>query len=505
MSTSTNMVPRRTWLPAVVARQLPAIVSRQSPVVRPQAASPAAGFTDFLPAHLEILETPASPKMGFLLWTLCGMFSAALAWSCVAKIDIYAEAKGRLQPSGRSKVVQPVQVGRVVGISVANGSRVRAGDLLIKLDSTQADADRDAAKAELASLKSEIARRTTEIVAARLNIANPTITFPADVPELFRKRDDALFQAEIGQYRDQVDTINAQIAEKTARKTRLVDTIAARERLIAPMRERLTMKSTLEAKQAGTHAAVLDATQALQTEERNLADDRGQSIENDAAAVSLQSRLKQALSTFLADQNQHLSDAMRRQDDVEQNLIKAEDRVQQTRIVAPIDGTVQQLGVTTVGQVVSVGQPLMVIVPSTGALEVMALVQNQDIGFVQPDQPVVLKIDAFPFTHYGTLDGKVTRISNEAVDSQEATASSDASTLAQNVNNSALSASQRVQNLVYPAVVQLDRTEINADGKAVPLIPGMMVTAEIRTGSRRVIQYLLAPIWEATSGAAHER
>ncbi len=185
--------------------------------------------------------------------------------------------------------------------------------------------------------------------------------------------------------------------------------------------------------------------------------------------------------------------------------MKANDKAQHARIMAPIDGTVQQLAVTTVGQVVTSGQPLMVIVPSSGALEVMALVQNQDIGGVKEEQDVVLKVDAFPFSHYGTLKGTVKRISNEAVDSQEATASSDASTLARPINNSAISGSQKVQNLVYPVSVQLDRTMMNADGKDVPLMPGMMVTAEIQTGSRRVIQYLLAPIWEATSQAAHER
>ena len=91
----------------------------------------------------------------------------------------------------------------------------------------------------------------------------------------------------------------------------------------------------------------------------------------------------------------------------------------------------------------------MVLVPSSKALEVMALVQNQDIGFVKEGQQAVLKVDAFPFSHYGTLKGTVTRVSNEAVDSQEATAASDASTLARPVNNQAVSGSQKVQNLVY--------------------------------------------------------
>ena len=491
--------PRRARLPAIISR-VPALVSRGGAAPKPVSA-----YTEFLPAHLEILETPASPRMAFLLWTLCGMITAAIAWSSLAKIDIYAEAQGRIQPSGRSKVIQPLDVGRVQAIAVSNGSIVKAGDLLVQLDSTQSDADRDAARAELQSLHAEIARRTTEIVDVQAAVANPTIIYPPDVSDSFRRREDSVFQAEMSQFQAQNEGLQAQLAEKTARNQRLKDNMSARERVIASMAERLTMKQTLETKQAGTHAAVIDASQLLENEQRNLMDDRGQVLENDAAAVSLKRRLEQVKRDFLATQNQKVTDAERRRDAVEQNFIKASDRAQHARIAAPIDGTVQQLAVTTVGQVVTSGQPLMVIVPSTGALEVMALVQNQDIGFVKGEQDVVLKVDAFPFSHYGTLKGTVKRISNEAVDSQEATASSDASTLARPINNSALSGSQRVQNLVYPVTVQLEKTIINADGKEVPLMPGMMVTAEIQTGSRRVIQYLLAPVWETASQSAHER
>ena len=501
MSTPVPLsAPRRSRLPAVIAR-VPAVLGRGAPA-KPKLNS---AYTEFLPAHLEILETPASPKMSFMLWTICGMMTAAIAWSSFAKIDIYAEAQGRIQPSGRSKVIQPLDVGRVSDIAVQNGSIVKAGDLLIQLDATQSEADRTAAGAELQSLHAEMARRTTEIVDVQAGVGSPTIIYPPDVSDPYRKRDDSVFQAEMSQYGAQVEGLQAQLAEKSARNSHLVDTIAAREKVIASMTQRLDMKQTLEAHQAGTKAAVIDASQTLENEQRNLADDRGQVMENDAAAVSLRRRLDQAKRDFLATQNQKLSDAERRRDDVQQNLIKAAAKVQQARIVAPIDGTVQQLAVTTVGQVVTSGQPLMVLVPSAKALEVMALVQNQDVGFVKDGQGVVLKVDAFPFSKYGTLKGAVTRISNEAVDSQEATASSDANTLARPTNTSALSGSQKVQNLVYPVTVQLEQTSINADGRDVPLMPGMMVTAEIQTGSRRVISYLLAPVLEATSQAAHER
>ncbi len=319
--------PRRAKLPALISR-VPALLGRGPVVPRPSSA-----YAEFLPAHLEILETPASPKMGFMLWTICGMITAALAWSSLAKIDIYAEAQGRIQPSGRSKVIQPLDVGRVSEIGVQNGSKVKAGELLVALDSTQSDADRAAARAELESLHAEIARRTTEIVDVQTDVSNPTVIYPPDVSDNYRKRDDSVFEAEMSQYQAQVEALQSQMAEKTARNQRLADGITARQKVIDSMHERLTMKETLESKQAGTHAAVIDASQLLETEQRNMIDDRGQVLENNAAGVSLQRRLDQAKRDFLATQNQKLSDAERRRDDVEQNYVKANDKAQHARIM----------------------------------------------------------------------------------------------------------------------------------------------------------------------------
>ncbi len=131
--------------------------------------------------------------------------------------------------------------------------------------------------------------------------------YPPDVSDNYRKRDDSVFEAEMSQYQAQVESLQSQMAEKTARNQRLSDGITARQKVIDSMHERLTMKETLESRQAGTHAAVIDASQLLETEQRNMIDDRGQVLENNAAGVSLQRRLDQAKRDFLATQNQKLS------------------------------------------------------------------------------------------------------------------------------------------------------------------------------------------------------
>ncbi|ACA18196.1 type I secretion membrane fusion protein, HlyD family [Methylobacterium sp. 4-46] len=461
---------------------------------------------EFLPAHLEILDTPPSPQATLFTWTICLMFAAALLWSFLAHLDIHAVASGRIQPSGRSKVVQPFETGKVLAVHVENGARVKEGDLLIELDPTEAEADLAARRGDLASLEAQIIRRQATVAAVETNQpATSPVAFPASIPPAVQARERAAMLAEIGQYVASRDALLAQIAEKDATQKRFATSIAARERLQAVLKERADMRETLVARQAGTRAAVIDAVQQVEQVAADLAYDRGQLIEAQAAAVSLQRRVEQLATETVAKQHQSVTEAAQKRDALRQDVVKAALKRERTRLTAPISGTVQQLAVTTLGQVVTAGQPLLVVVPSEGPIEVEAMVQNKDIGFVIPGQEAVVKIDAFPFTRYGSIEGKVARVSRDAVDDRDASGASDAVSMSRGQGLSPVSGTPKTQNLVFPVTIELSRATIEADGKTVPLTPGMTVTAEIRTGSRRVIDYVLSPVKETTATAGHER
>jgi len=167
---------------------------------------------------------------------------------------------------------------------------------------------------------------------------------------------------------------------------------------------------------------------------------------------------------------------------------------------------VQQLAVTTVGQVVGSAQSLMTIVPTDGPIEIEAMIQNQDIGFVEPGQQAVVKIESFPFTRFGTIDGTVLKVSRDAVDEREENALNDPKSTARPQISTTTTAEQTTgQNLVFPATISLTRRVITVEGKEIPLSPGMAVTVEIRTGQRRALDYVLSPLREVTSSAGHER
>ena len=219
--------------------------------------------------------------------------------------------------------------------------------------------------------------------------------------------------------------------------------------------------------------------------------------------MSVERKIAELDAQFLADQMDKLEDTQRKRDHTFQDFIKARSKNAHSRLTAPVDGVVQQLAVTSIGQVVTSGQVLMTVVPKDTQLEVAAMVLNADIGFVKTGQEAVVKVDAFPFSRYGTIDGAVSRVSADAVDIRSAPNLSEAAATVK-PQGPPMSA-QIDQQLAFPVTVALDRAMIRADGKDIELSPGMTVSVEIKTGSRRVIDYLLSPLREVASGTAHER
>ncbi|MGE8131478.1 HlyD family type I secretion periplasmic adaptor subunit [Methylobacterium sp. NPDC080182] len=462
----------------------------------------------FLPGVLELLETPPSPIHVRLMLAICALFTATLAWSWFGRIDIHAVATGRVQPVGRTKLVQPMETGRIKRVTVENGSHVEAGDLLAELDSTEIQAERDSVRADLMGTEAEIIRRQAALrAAAATPIAVPdTLTFPGTVSDpAVRVREEAVLRADLAQLAARLESLTTGIAEKRATLARLESGIEARGRVLATLQERLDMRRTLVDRGAGTRADVVVALHDFEQARTNLVADQGQVGETHAAIASLEQKAREAISHFVAENTGKLAEAARRRSDLQQSLVKATARVERTRLYAPVTGTIQELAVTTPGQVVTGGQQLMSVVPNGADLEIEAMVVNADIGFLEPGQSAVLKIDAFPFTRYGTLPGRVTRVSTDAVDARQAALRPGANTGTNAAAQDGARATQPTQGLVFPITVEPDQAFMRIDGKRIPLTPGMEVTVEVRTGERRILEYLLSPLIEIASSAMRER
>jgi hemolysin D len=175
-------------------------------------------------------------------------------------------------------------------------------------------------------------------------------------------------------------------------------------------------------------------------------------------------------------------------------------RMKRQILTAPVDGVVQQLAVHTVGGVVTSAQQLAVIVPSDVVLEIEAMVPNREIGFVHVGQDVQIKVDAFNFTRYGLLHGRVLSVSQDAI-----VRDVPSDKTKDNAGAESTSSEPKGQELNYAVRISLDQTQIRVDDALANLSPGMVVTAEIKTGTRAVITYLLSPLLHHGHNIMRER
>jgi hemolysin D len=460
---------------------------------------------EFLPAALAILETPPSPVRIGLLWSICLLMAFGIAWGYFGQIDILATAQGKIQPTGRVKTIQPLETGKVVAVHVENGQHVAAGDVLIELDPVEASADEAASKALLIGFKAERLRRRAAIAAAegRLETNIARIAWPDDISEQVRGREERVLKGDVDRLSAAIQSFGAQIAQRKEEEKRLESTVSAQESLLRTLEERVTMRQALLARKSVTRAVVIDAMESLQTQQTALVQQKGQLREARAAIGVLEKERSKAFEDFVAENGQKLAEAERQIDDFEQKSVKAHAKTDHMTIISPASGTVLGLSVTTKNQVLNTSEELMRIVPDDAGLEIECYLQNKDIGFVQPGQAAVVKIESFPFTRYGSIDARVTRVARDAI--PEPDAQSAEGNPSRTPKSSYFGGAQRMQNLVFPVTLMTERNAMTIDGADVPLSPGMAVTVEIKTGKRRILEYLFSPLVETASRAMRER
>ena len=252
------------------------------------------------------------------------------------------------------------------------------------------------------------------------------------------------------------------------------------EKLLPSVKERIEKKKILADKKLIARLTFLEQEEEL----TNLQEQRNVQVkkmaETEANIEFLQKELRQYLAEFDKSIMQELKDNRENSPPYQQELIKYEEALKRTVVKAPLSGYVQQLVYHTKGGVVETAKPIMNLVPEDYKLEADVMILNKDIGFVRPEQNVEIKIDSFPFTKYGTIKGKVRNISGDAVQDEKL-------------------------GLIFPSRLTLLDNKILADGQVVQLKPGMSVTAEIKTGKRRVIEYLLSPVMKYLNESMRER
>ena len=453
----------------------------------------------FLPAALEIVETPPSPIGRAIGATIIVMFAVALTWACLGSVDVIATATGKIVPSGRSKVIQPFEISVVRAIRVKDGQQVKAGDVLIDLDSTINDAEREHAQGDLIAAKLDVAR----LRAALADGPDPMVDFspPEGASDVQVATEREFLATQTAEHRAKLTALDRQLTEKEAERATSKAQIEKIEALIPILQQQVDIRQTLFEREIGSKLIYLQTLQSLVEQQQELLVQKNHYNEADSTVAAITATRAQTQEEYRRTLYDDLVKAEAKVAGLAQDLIKAGERARLEQLTAPIDGVVQQLAVHTVGGVVTPAQALLVVVPTDSHLEIQAMIPNGDIGFVHAGQQADIKVDTFPYTRYGLLHGDVESVSADAVTADQRLDKSD-----QKVDASSRDTSDpNAKEPVYEARVSLDQSRMQVDNGVVNLAPGMAVTVEIKTGSRRIISYLLSPLLRYGHESLRER
>lgn len=431
---------------------------------------------EFLPAVLEVTEMPPSHAARLLTYVIVAMFTVLILWSVIGKIDIIATAAGKLMPASNIKTIQTLTDSEIEEIYVQEGEYVKAGQDLIKFNQTEVIANISRIENEIEALKIAIARLQA------LLTENPqeNFNYDRDIDAYLIKMHADLLKSQIIEKSARIDVLKGQIAKAEKEKDTISADLGRIEKLLPSVTERIEKKKILVDKKLLARLTFLEQQEELTNlqEQRNV--QAKKMAETEENIEYLKKELRQYLAEFDKNLMQELTENQEKLASYQQELVKYREALKRTVVKAPLSGYVQQLVYHTKGGVVETAKPIMNIVPENYKLEAQVMILNKDIGFVRPEQDVEIKIDSFPFTKYGTLKGKVRNISGDAVQDEKL-------------------------GLVFNARLTLSDNKIKADGQIIRLKPGMSVTAEIKTGKRRVIEYLLSPVMKYLNESMRER
>lgn len=468
------MPPNKPSNPKVLATS-----ADQDPEARAEAVTPRSkDEREFLPAALEILESPASPAARAVALTLTAFFTIALIWSIVGHVDVVAVAQGRIIPTGGVQTIQSLEIGVVRAIHVRDGQAVKKGDKLIELDPTESEVDKEQMERERMAALVDLSRLEALLRALfgkEPNFAPPKGADPSLIA-LHRQR----LRSDIFAHQAQLASFEGEFARRVADREAIKAEIAKLKATIPLVEERDTALKGLTEKGNAPRRLWLEVRQTLIEQRQNTVIQRHRLTESQAGMISAQKERRKIEAEARRDALAEMVEAKDKAIAADLALRKALQRETLRHLIAPVDGTVQQLEIHTVGGVVTPAQPLMVLVPADAPLEIEAMVLNKDKGFVEAGQIVEIKVESFPFTKYGTIDGVLKHMSGDAIVDEEL-------------------------GPVYASRVSLDRAFITVDGEDIPLGPGMAVTVEIKTGKRRVIEYIISPLLRYKDESLRER
>ncbi len=410
--------------------------------------------SEFLPLLAEIENTPLNPLGRTMFWIIVLLISFTILWLYFGKADIVVSARGKVIPDGEIKILQPLDTGVIENILVKEGDFVRKGQILIEIDSSETTPEIEALQKNLQYIKTENERLNS--VADNKQYNNPeAITqqklYESSLNDL--KNQLSAKDMEIEQINAQLNSTNSEIKnyehllktgkEKEQRMYNVIDIIAYSE-FEKVRSENFTFSTNISTLKQKLNELSFKKQQILQ--EKNY-----------------------LISNFKTQNLSQLSENEKREVSMISDIDKLKFKKQKQSITAPVDGYINTLLVHTIGGVVTPAKEILSIVPINTPLTLKVNVLNKDIGFVKQGMPVQIKIDTFDFQKYGMIEGIVTKIPKDSIEDKDL-------------------------GLIYEVLITPLTTSLDIDGSEQKISSGMSLSAEIKVGKRRIIEFFIYPI-----------
>lgn len=413
---------------------------------------------------------------GLLLLILAGL-GAFIFWASEFEIEEVTRGLGRVVPAQKNQIVQSLEPGIVASIDVVEGDIVEADQQLLLIDDTQADSQRGelleregALLAESIRLKAEVAQNRTPYFPPDLQTrAGPAVLAELDV-----------LTARFEQYDSEIRVLQGKLQQKRSALDALLAERVRLEEVFAPLKEEATLTESLVATGAVPRIELLRLRSKLADLRGGLSVSAAEEPRLLAEIAEAESEIAVGKSAFVLQARQRLARLQVELAIVQEALLAAEDRVTRRTLRAPIRGTVNAVNVTTRGEVIEPGKPLVEIVPIDDSLLIRVDIPPKDVAFIRPGEKASVKITAYDYLVYGALDGEVTRIGADTIQKADG-------------------------NEYFEVNIRTDVSGLTKDGKTLAITPGMTASVDIQTGQRSVLSYLLAPLLRVQQEALRER
>lgn len=434
--------------------------------------------TEFLPAILEVTETPPSPTGRLVMWSIMGMLVIAILWGFFGTINEVAVAPGKVIPVGQIKTVQVKNKGVIKEIYVQEGDHVEAGQKIVVLDPTSTDADKDSLAKRAAYYKLDIQRLEAEM--------NGTGFVPSADPNLQTSdisAEQSLYMSRTAQHSSEVEAARKAIDQKQAALQEERTNLDKFNSMLEVAREKESRLEALVSENAVSEFQLLEQRSQRINIEKTAAAQAGAIAKAEGELAEAKSKLDTVDASYKKDIMASLVESRKQYYAATEELVKADENQRLAIITAPCAGRVYNLSVHTVGGVVTDAQPLMYIVPEDAELALEVWASNDDIGFIKNGMEAEVKVDTFNFQKFGMVNAVVDEIAANAYDDK----------------------ADHEKNQRYRLLLKMENDSLDVMGEDKKLLPGMHVNAEIKTREKRIIDFFMDPFKKYTSEALRER